>query len=59
MPRNATLTDATISGATRAYVGGEFDIFAAGGPPAEHLARHPFGKIPEFKYCAVKLAPAR
>ena len=25
------------------------DIFAADGPPAEHLARHPFGKIPAFE----------
>lgn len=24
----------------------EVDVFAKGGPPAEHLARHPFGKIP-------------
>ena len=24
------------------------DIFADGGPPAAHLARHPFGKIPAF-----------
>jgi glutathione S-transferase len=26
------------------------DIFAAGGPPAEHLARHPFGRIPAFEH---------
>jgi glutathione S-transferase len=26
------------------------DIFADGGPPAEHLARHPFGRIPAFEH---------
>lgn len=24
----------------------EVDVFAVGGPPGEHLARHPFGRIP-------------
>ena len=28
----------------------EVDIFADGGPPPEHLARHPFGKIPAFEH---------
>lgn len=28
----------------------EVDIFASGGPPPEHLARHPFGKIPTFTH---------
>jgi len=28
----------------------EVDIFAEGGPPPEHLARHPFGKIPAFEH---------
>jgi glutathione S-transferase len=28
----------------------EVDVFAAGGPPPEHLARHPFGKIPAFAH---------
>jgi len=28
----------------------EIDIFAEGGPPSEHLARHPFGKIPAFEH---------
>ena len=28
----------------------EVDVFALGGPPAEHLARHPFGKIPAFEH---------
>lgn len=28
----------------------EVDVFAPGGPPAEHLRRHPFGKIPAFAH---------
>ena len=28
----------------------EVDVFAEGGPPAEHLARQPFGKIPAFDH---------
>lgn len=28
----------------------EVDVFAKDGPPAEHLARHPFGKIPAFEH---------
>jgi glutathione S-transferase len=28
----------------------EVDVFAPGGPPQEHLARHPFGKIPAFAH---------
>ena len=28
----------------------EVDIFAAGGPPPEHLVRHPFGKIPTLSH---------
>jgi glutathione S-transferase len=31
------------------------DIFAADGPPAEHLARHPFGKIPAFEHAGFRL----
>jgi glutathione S-transferase len=27
----------------------EVDVFAPGGPPAEHLARQPFGRIPAFE----------
>ena len=34
------------------------DIFKPGGPPPEHYARHPFGKIPEFKFCAARVEPA-
>lgn len=26
------------------------DVFAEGGPPAAHLARHPFGRIPAFQH---------
>ncbi|MBM3619081.1 MAG: glutathione S-transferase family protein [Alphaproteobacteria bacterium] len=33
----------------------EVDIFAAGGPPATHLARHPFGKIPAFEHGELRL----
>ena len=28
----------------------EVDIFAEGGPPADHLARHPFARIPAFEH---------
>src|SRR5262245_65549124 len=28
----------------------EVDVFAPGGPPAEHLERQPFGKIPAFEH---------
>ncbi|MGE0717945.1 MAG: glutathione S-transferase family protein [Alphaproteobacteria bacterium] len=28
----------------------EVDVFAPGGPPPEHLARHPFGRIPAFSH---------
>jgi glutathione S-transferase len=28
----------------------ETDVFAAGGPPAEHLRRHPFGRIPALDH---------
>lgn len=28
----------------------EVDVFAPGGAPAVHLARHPFGKIPAFEH---------
>jgi len=33
----------------------EVDIFAKDGPPAEHLARHPFGKIPAFEHDGFRL----
>jgi glutathione S-transferase len=33
----------------------EVDVFAPGGPPPEHLARHPFGRIPAFAHGAVAL----
>ena len=28
----------------------EVDVFAAGGPPDDHLVRHPFGKIPVLEH---------
>jgi glutathione S-transferase len=28
----------------------EVDVFAPGGPPAEHRLRHPFGRIPAFEH---------
>jgi len=28
----------------------EVDVFAPGGPPAEYLSRHPFGRIPSFEH---------
>jgi glutathione S-transferase len=31
------------------------DIFAAGGPPADYLARHPFGRIPAFEHQDISL----
>jgi glutathione S-transferase len=34
------------------------DIFASGGPPPEHKARHPFGKIPAFEYAGFRLYEA-
>jgi glutathione S-transferase len=39
----------------------EVDVFAPGGPPAEHLARQPFGEIPAFASPAgaTLSAPAR
>ena len=33
----------------------EVDIFAEGGPPAEYLARHPFGRIPAFEHDGFRL----
>ncbi|MBV9834241.1 MAG: glutathione S-transferase family protein [Alphaproteobacteria bacterium] len=33
----------------------EVDIFAPGGPPAAHLQRQPFGKIPAFEHDALRL----
>ncbi len=36
----------------------EVDVFAPGGPPAEHLARHPFGRIPAFEHDGFRLYEA-
>jgi glutathione S-transferase len=34
------------------------DIFAASGPPPEHMKRHPFGKIPAFEHDRFRLYEA-
>jgi glutathione S-transferase len=34
------------------------DIFKPGGPPPEHYARHPFGKIPAFEHAGFRLYEA-
>jgi glutathione S-transferase len=34
------------------------DIFASGGPSLDHLARHPFGKIPAFEHAGFRLYEA-
>jgi glutathione S-transferase len=34
------------------------DIFTPGGPSKEHLARHPFGKIPAFEHAGFRLYEA-
>lgn len=34
------------------------DIFRPGGPPPEHYARHPFGKIPAFEHAGFRLYEA-
>jgi glutathione S-transferase len=36
----------------------EVDVFAPDGPPAEHLARQPFGKIPAFEHDGFRLYEA-
>ena len=36
----------------------EVDIFAEGGPPAEYLERHPFGRIPAFEHDGFRLYEA-
>lgn len=33
----------------------EVDVFAPGGPPAAHLERQPFGKIPAFEHDGLRL----
>jgi glutathione S-transferase len=33
----------------------EIDAFAPGGPPAEYLVRHPFGRIPAFEHGGLAL----
>lgn len=41
-----------------AYTHIPVDVFAPGGPPAEHLARQPFGKIPAFEHDGFSLYEA-
>ncbi|MDO9713180.1 glutathione S-transferase family protein [Paracraurococcus lichenis] len=36
----------------------EIDIFAPGGPPADYLTRHPFGRIPAFEHDGFRLYEA-
>jgi glutathione S-transferase len=36
----------------------EVDVFASGGPPTEHLERHPFARIPAFDYDGFRLYEA-
>jgi glutathione S-transferase len=36
----------------------EVDVFAPGGPPAEHRQRHPFGKIPALEHDGFRLYEA-
>jgi glutathione S-transferase len=36
----------------------EVDIFAEGGPPADYLRRHPFGRIPAFEHDGFQLYEA-
>jgi glutathione S-transferase len=36
----------------------EVDIFAEGGPPADYLRRHPFGRIPAFEHDGFRLYEA-
>ncbi len=38
-----------------AYDHVDVDVFAPCGPPAEHLARHPFGRIPAFEHGGFRL----
>jgi glutathione S-transferase len=38
-----------------AYEHVEIDVFAPGGPPAEYLRRHPFGRIPAFEHAGFRL----
>ncbi len=37
------------------YDHAEVDVFAPSGPPAAHLARHPFGRIPAFEHDGFRL----
>ena len=41
-----------------AYEQVEVDVFAPSGPPAEHVLRHPFGRIPAFEHAGFRLYEA-
>lgn len=41
-----------------AYQLEDVDVFAPGGPPDGHLARHPFGRIPAFEHDGFRLYEA-
>ena len=45
----------TLSAKAAAYELVEVDVFAPGGPGPEHLARHPFGRIPTFEHDGLTL----
>lgn len=38
-----------------AYTLEPVDVFAAGGPPADYLDRHPFGRMPAFEFSGFRL----
>jgi glutathione S-transferase len=48
----------TLEEKVRAYELIPVDPFAPGGPPAEHLGRHPFGRIPAFEHAGFRLYEA-
>jgi glutathione S-transferase len=33
----------------------DVDVFAPGGPPAEYLSRHPFGRVPSFEHGQLRM----
>jgi glutathione S-transferase len=45
----------TLEEKAAAYRLEEVDVFAPGGPPPGHLARHPFGRIPAFEHDGFRL----
>jgi glutathione S-transferase len=45
----------TLAAKAAAYDLVEVDVFAPGGPGPQHLARHPFGRIPAFEHDGLTL----